>query len=158
MPVVGIELSQSVFEGVDIIELELGSADHLDAFHDFDQPAARLESFIAQEKRPLPLCEYLFFRLRLPIPNNKYFSRCRNLVQDDHASDPAGAPCRGCERLPLLDDLAHKELFWNNEQVRDAPLFQIVFQKKEVGIVAGGQAVAHGAKGAVEHLGAERAL
>jgi len=47
MSVVRIELAQATFEGVDIVELELGFADQFDAFHNFYQPALRLQSFFS---------------------------------------------------------------------------------------------------------------
>ena len=74
MPVVGIELAQSAFECVDVIELELWLADQLNAFHNFYQPASSLKSFLAKEERLLPLRKHKLFRLRLSIPNNEDFS------------------------------------------------------------------------------------
>jgi len=45
--VVGIELAQSAFERVDVVEFEFWLSNQFDAFHDFYQPAPSLDSFIA---------------------------------------------------------------------------------------------------------------
>jgi hypothetical protein len=83
------------------------------------------------------------------MADEENFPRIWNLTQQDIAANPAGASRRGGERLTPLNYFPHEEMFWNNEKVGDAKLFEIVFQKEQVRIVAGSQPFAHRAECAI---------
>src|SRR5260370_25763344 len=158
MPIVWIELAQCALESIDIVQLKFLFADRIHAIHDFYEPAPCLKALVSKKERSLPLREHTLFGLRLPIADEEDFSRLRNLVQKDVAADPAGAPCRHCKRLSLLDDLAHKKLLRNDEEVGDAKALQIIVQQEKVRIVVRDQAGTHGAKRAVQDPGAKFSL
>src|ERR1700722_11927434 len=50
-----IEFAEMPLEGVDLVQREVALAERLHAFHDVEQPAARLRRFISEEKCLLPV-------------------------------------------------------------------------------------------------------
>ena len=52
--VAGIEIAEMPLEGVDLVKREVAFPERLHAFHDIEQPAARLRRFIPEEERLLP--------------------------------------------------------------------------------------------------------
>jgi hypothetical protein len=53
-----VKVAEMPFKGVDLVQREVSFAERLDAFHDIEQPAARLGRFIPEEKCPLPFREH----------------------------------------------------------------------------------------------------
>jgi hypothetical protein len=156
--IVRIEIAQRAFESVDVLKLEFRPADGLHAFHDLDQPASRIRRFVAQEARLAPLSEHFVLRLNLAVANDEDFARWGNLAEQDVAADSTRAPCRKGQWLPLLDDLAHKEMFGNDEKVHDFQPLQIIIQQHKAWVVVRCKALAHGPECAVQHLSTEEAL
>src|SRR5258708_40230620 len=58
--VAGVEIAEMPLERVDLIKREVALAERLHAFHDVEQPAARLRRFVPEKERLLPFCEDQF--------------------------------------------------------------------------------------------------
>ena len=90
-------------------------ADHLHAFHDFEQPAFGGRSFVPQEKRSLPLREDVPLFDRLAVANKENLAGIRNLAEQDVAANPACAPGGVCQRLSLFQNFGNEEVLGNDE-------------------------------------------
>jgi hypothetical protein len=53
--VAGVEVTEMPLEGVDLVEREVPLVERLHAFHDIEQPAARLRRFVPEKKAGLYL-------------------------------------------------------------------------------------------------------
>ena len=62
------------------------------------------------------------------------------------------------QRLSLFDDFAYEKMLWNDEQVDDAELLQIIIEEKEVWIIVSRQSLAFGPKRAIKNLIAKPTL
>jgi hypothetical protein len=80
VPIVRVKLAELVFEAIDFVELKFLLSNRIDAVHDLDKPAPRLNSLVSEKKRPLPLSEHELFGLGLPVSYEKDFSGVRNLI------------------------------------------------------------------------------
>src|SRR5262245_19437903 len=119
MAIVGVKRAQSGFVGVHIIELEFLSANRLDTVHDLDKPAASRQTFVAEKQRSLPLRKDQVLRDELAVAHEMDFSRCGNLVQENVAADPVGAPCGRGKRLSLFDDFRDEKMLRHDEEIDD---------------------------------------
>ena len=70
-------------ERVDIFDVEFRSADFVDTFHDLDQPASCLKSFVAQEQCLAPFVEDRVFGKWDTVANDGDPSRDRNAFQQN---------------------------------------------------------------------------
>jgi hypothetical protein len=85
------------------------------------------------------------------MSDEENFSRIWNLIQQDIATNPASTSRGGGEWLTLLNYFPHEEMFGDNKKISDAELFEIVFEKEQVRIVAGSEPFAHRTECAVGH-------
>src|SRR4051812_40133679 len=97
--------------------MKFGFAYGFHTLHHLNEPTPRFYSFIPQKKRLVPFCQHRFFWFELTFTDDENLARCRNPIQQNVGSDPARTSSSWRERLPLLDNVSHEEMFWNNGQV-----------------------------------------
>src|SRR4051812_26392744 len=153
--VAGIKLAEMPLERVDLIERELALSEGLHAFHDVEQPAARFQRFIPEEKRFLPFRENQLLCANDAVLHDMNLAGLRHLAEQDFRTNPAGAARGRRQRLPLLDDTADEEVLRHDEQVDDRERLEIVIHQKQVRIVVRGEAVAFRVEFPVENFRAE---
>src|SRR5262249_2629128 len=115
MPILRINATQSVFKGIDAVEIEFTFSDQLDAFHHFYQPSPGFYTFITKEERLAPLFDDFSPVLQLTVPDEEYLPRFGNLAQEDIAADPSSSSCRGRQGFTSLNDLTHEEMLRYHE-------------------------------------------
>ena len=149
MPVHRIEAAKARFESIDLLQREFSRADILDAFEHVQQPASRAATLFTQEGRLAPLLKDALPFLHDRVTYNENLAGVRHTRQQDVAADPTGPSRRRRQRLPLLDDLLHEEMFRHDHQVSHAGRDGIVHQH-QVRIVRGGQPLRHRAERAID--------
>src|SRR5258705_9128884 len=78
-------------ESVDLVKREVPLAERLDAFHDVEQPAARLRRFVSEEKRLLPFREHQVLCANDAGLNDMNLAGLRDAAEQDIGPDPARA-------------------------------------------------------------------
>ena len=145
-------------ESVDLVKREVPRAERLDAFHDVEQPAARLRRFVSEEKRLLPFREHQVLCANDAGLNDMNLAGLRDAAEQDIGPDPARAPRGGSQWLSFLDDLANEKVLWDDEQIDDRKRLEIVFHEEQVRIVACSEPLAFRLEGAIDNPRAEFAL
>jgi hypothetical protein len=115
--VAGIEFAKMPLECIDVVEREITFIQRFHAFHDVEQPAARLKGFAPEKECLLPFLKDGFLRTNDAVLDDMYLADLRHFAEQDVRANPTRTPCRHGQRFAFLNNVADEEVLWDNEQV-----------------------------------------
>ena len=123
---------------------ELGPPDRLHRPHDGQQPAARLQAFVAQEQGGGPGGADLGLRYLDTGTDQGDAAGDGDVLEPDGAALPAGAAGVGAQRRARSDDRLGEEMARHDDQLADAMRRAVVAHDEQAGIVGRRQPLLHG--------------